>query len=177
MTAVTTREARPVPRPLLRIFWKLHRAIDRVTRGRLGLQRPVAGEKFGMMRLHDDWPALRPDPGRDHRLLRGRPEPRHPGDERMGQDEPAWWLNLQATPQAVVELADGRRSVSARAATSAERDRLWATFADYPGLGRGPRRARGAPRPPTGDRRARAGWPAAVSRTPTISGPATVIRT
>ena len=29
-------------------------------------------------------PALRPDPGRDGRLLRGRPEPRHPGDERLG---------------------------------------------------------------------------------------------
>ena len=135
MTAVRTREARPVPRPLLRIFWALHRAIYRATDGRLGLQRPVTGQKFGMMRLHDDRPALRPDPGCDRRLLRGRPEPGHPRDERLGQDEPAWWLNLKATPQAVVELADGRRSVSARAATSAERDRLWATFADYPGWG------------------------------------------
>jgi hypothetical protein len=34
-----------------------------------------------------------------------------------------------------VELPDGVRLVVARAATGAERDRLWATFADYPGWG------------------------------------------
>jgi len=43
-----------------------------------------------------------------------------------GAAEPAWWLNLQAEPQAVVELADGiRREVVGRAAVGAERDRLW----------------------------------------------------
>ena len=40
--------------------------------------------------------------------------------------EPAWWLNLQAHPEAVVELADGlRREVLGRAATGDERERLW----------------------------------------------------
>ena len=45
MIAVPTREARPVPRLLFRIFWALHRAIYRVTGGSLGLQRPVTGQK------------------------------------------------------------------------------------------------------------------------------------
>ena len=49
--------------------------------------------------------------------------------------EPAWWLNLQATPDTTVELADGPRAVRARAATGEERARLWATFSDYPGWG------------------------------------------
>ena len=43
-----------------------------------------------------------------------------------GAAEPAWWLNLQAHPQAVVELAGGiRREVLGRPAVGAERERLW----------------------------------------------------
>jgi deazaflavin-dependent oxidoreductase (nitroreductase family) len=52
-----------------------------------------------------------------------------------GQSDPAWWLNLQANPETTVALADGPRAVRARAATGAERDRLWARFADFPGWG------------------------------------------
>ena len=40
--------------------------------------------------------------------------------------EPAWWLNLQARPEATVELPGGSRQVTARAATGDERARLWA---------------------------------------------------
>jgi deazaflavin-dependent oxidoreductase (nitroreductase family) len=40
--------------------------------------------------------------------------------------EPAWWLNLQANPDAIVELPDGGREVTARAAVGEERERLWA---------------------------------------------------
>jgi hypothetical protein len=39
--------------------------------------------------------------------------------------EPAWWLNLQAHPNASVDLADGPRLVRARAAEGDERARLW----------------------------------------------------
>jgi deazaflavin-dependent oxidoreductase (nitroreductase family) len=42
-----------------------------------------------------------------------------------GEPEPAWWLNLQADPDATVDLPDGERSFRARAATGEERDRLW----------------------------------------------------
>ena len=52
-----------------------------------------------------------------------------------GKAEPAWWLNLQANPAATVDLTDGARRVRARAATGAERDRLWAISVDYPGWG------------------------------------------
>jgi deazaflavin-dependent oxidoreductase (nitroreductase family) len=45
-----------------------------------------------------------------------------------GAPEPAWWLNLQAQPRARVQLVDGTREVVARAATGAERDRLWDQF-------------------------------------------------
>lgn len=42
--------------------------------------------------------------------------------------EPAWWLNLQANPEARVELSEGQRPVRGRAAQGEERSRLWARW-------------------------------------------------
>jgi deazaflavin-dependent oxidoreductase (nitroreductase family) len=42
--------------------------------------------------------------------------------------EPAWWLNLQAQPDADVELPGGRMTVRARAAEGDERARLWSRW-------------------------------------------------
>ena len=42
-----------------------------------------------------------------------------------GEGEPAWWLNLEAHPEALVVLSDGSRRVIAHAAVGAERDQLW----------------------------------------------------
>ena len=42
-----------------------------------------------------------------------------------GEGEPAWWLNLQANPQATVQLAGDSRTVTGRAAAGEERIRLW----------------------------------------------------
>ena len=48
-----------------------------------------------------------------------------------GAAEPAWWLNLQATPEAVVELRGGvRREVLGRAAVGEERERLWRRWSE-----------------------------------------------
>jgi deazaflavin-dependent oxidoreductase (nitroreductase family) len=45
--------------------------------------------------------------------------------------EPAWWLNLQAHPEAVVETPGGTRRVRGRAAEGAERERLWDRWREY----------------------------------------------
>jgi deazaflavin-dependent oxidoreductase (nitroreductase family) len=45
-----------------------------------------------------------------------------------GEGEPAWWLNLQTHPEVGVDLADGPRQVTGRAARSDERERLWARW-------------------------------------------------
>lgn len=42
---------------------------------------------------------------------------------------PAWWLNLLAHPDAVVETVDGRQRVRAREATGPDRERLWKVLA------------------------------------------------
>lgn len=45
--------------------------------------------------------------------------------------EPAWWLNLQAHPDATIELADGTRPIRGRAAEGEERARLWARWQEF----------------------------------------------
>ncbi len=45
-----------------------------------------------------------------------------------GEGEPAWWLNLQAHPDARVDLVDGHRLVTGRAAVGEERERLWSRW-------------------------------------------------
>jgi hypothetical protein len=114
MTAASQQAPRTPPRFVVRTLWLLHRAAYRLTGGGFGLSRPVAGSKFGMLRL----------------TTIGRRSGQSRGDK-----EPAWWLNLQAVPETIVELPGETRAVRARAAAGEERDRLWATFSDYPGWG------------------------------------------
>jgi F420H(2)-dependent quinone reductase len=135
MTAVHGEQPTLPPRPLIRTVWTLHRAAYRVTGGRFGLQRPERGTRFGMLRLHTL--------GRRSRQERIAMVGYFEDGANLvtlamngwGDAEPAWWLNLQATPEATVELPEGPRRVLARAASGEERDRLWATFRNYPGWG------------------------------------------
>jgi deazaflavin-dependent oxidoreductase (nitroreductase family) len=135
MTAANSGQVRPVARPVLRTFWMLHRAIYRLTGGRIGLQQPERGAKFGMLRLH----TVGRRSGNSRVAMVGYfedgPNLVTLAMNGWGKGEPAWWLNLQANPAATVELADGSREVRARAASGTERERLWASFDDYPGWG------------------------------------------
>jgi len=123
------------PRIVVRAFWALHRAAYRVTGGRLGLSRPEAGHKFGMLQLS----TVGRRSGQPRMTMIGY----YPDGENLvtlamngwADAEPAWWLNLQARPDTTVVLPDGPRAVRARAASGAERDRLWARFRDFPGWG------------------------------------------
>jgi F420H(2)-dependent quinone reductase len=135
MTAERQQELRTPPRALIRTFWLLHRAAYRLTGGRFGLARPEAGARFGFLRLH----SVGRRSGRSRIAILGYYED---GPNLVtlamngwGAAEPAWWLNLQASPEAIVDLTDGPRAVRARAATGEERERLWPEFADYPGWG------------------------------------------
>ena len=127
------KPVRTVPRFALRTFWLLHRAMVRLSGRRFGLTRPEAGERFGMMRLT----TLGRRSGATRVAIVGYYEDGAGlvtlAMNGWGRTEPAWWLNLQANPDATVELPDGPRAVRARAASGEERDRLWAKFRDYPG--------------------------------------------
>jgi deazaflavin-dependent oxidoreductase (nitroreductase family) len=131
MTAVRSRTATLPPRLIVRAAWLLHRALYRITRGRVGLRSPVAGDKFGMLRLT----TLGRRSGQPRVAIVGYYED---GANLVtlamngwAEAEPAWWLNLQAHPDTTVELKDGLRAVRGRAAEGEERDRLWARWGEF----------------------------------------------
>jgi F420H(2)-dependent quinone reductase len=135
-TPPASADLRLPPRALIRVFWKLHRVAYRATGGRFGLSAPREGDKFGLLRLQTV--------GRRSGELRTAIVGYYEDGPNLvtlamngwGDAEPAWWLNLQTNPEALVGLADGSRVVRhARAAGGAERERLWARFRDFPGWG------------------------------------------
>lgn len=135
MTAVTNEAPRTPPRALVRTFWLLHRAIYRLTGGRLGVWKPQAGTRFGTMRLR----TVGRRSGK-HRItmvgyFEDAPNLVTMAMNGWGEADPAWWLNLQANPDATVDLPGRQRRVRARAATGEERERLWQRFGDFPGWG------------------------------------------
>ncbi len=107
-----------------RLAWKVHRGIYKITRGRRGLWVPRA-EQWGTMHLT----AVGRRSGQERSVilayLEDGPNLVTLAMNGWGAPEPAWWLNLQAHPQARVQLPDGHREVVARAAIGAERERLW----------------------------------------------------
>lgn len=119
--------ARIPPRWFIRTAWVVHRALYRVTGGRFGLRRPT-DTVYGMMRLH----TVGRRTGKERVAIVAYFEdgPDLVTMAMNGWDEPppAWWLNLQAHPEARVDLPGGERRVRARRAAGAERERLWDVF-------------------------------------------------
>lgn len=117
------------PRWFVVAFWHAHRAVVRVTRGRLGLWRPKP-DRWGAL-----WLTTRGRrSGRSRRVIVGYFED---GEDLVtmamngwGAAEPAWWLNLQAHPDTTVRTRDGLRRVRAHRAEGAERARLWARWGE-----------------------------------------------
>ncbi len=121
------RVARVPPRWFVRLAWYVHRGIYRVTRGRLGLWRARA-DRWGTMRLTTIGRRTRQERSVILGYLDDGPNLVTMAMNGWADGEPAWWLNLQAHPDATVSLADGSRSVTARAASGDERTRLWAKW-------------------------------------------------
>jgi deazaflavin-dependent oxidoreductase (nitroreductase family) len=115
------------PRWFIRLFWFAHRRVYRLTGGHLGLWRPKR-DKWGALRLT----VVGRRTGVERSVILGYVED---GPDLVtmamngwGEGEPAWWLNLQAHPDARVDLVGGPRQVSGRAALGEERERLWSRW-------------------------------------------------
>ena len=118
------KQASVPPRWFVRSFWSMHRGLYRITGGRVGLRR-AKSDRWGMMRLT----TIGRRTGQQRSVIVGYFED---GANLVtmamngwAEAEPGWWLNLQAHPEAAVDVADGRRTVRGRAAEGEERSRLW----------------------------------------------------
>ena len=130
MTDVREKRVWLPPRWFVRLAWFTHRGIYRITRGRLGLWRPKA-DRWGTMHLT----TIGRRSGEERKVILGYYED-GPNLVTMAMNgwsegEPAWWLNLQAHPEASVDLPEERRMIRGRAAEGEERTRLWARWRDY----------------------------------------------
>ena len=117
-------KARVPPRWFVRTAWSVHRGLYRATGGRFGLRKPK-GDTYGMLRLT----VTGRRSGKDRSVILGYfddgPNLVTMAMNGWGDPEPAWWLNLQANPDAVAELGDTTITVRGRAAEGDERERLW----------------------------------------------------
>ena len=125
MTQTKPRSPKSPPAWFVHTFWRAHRALYWLSGGRF-LWTPESKRGWGAMHLT----TIGRRSGKERSVIVGYLE-----DHRNlvvlamnGGDEghPAWWLNLEAHPDAVVRLArQDPFPVRARAATGQERDRLW----------------------------------------------------
>ena len=124
----TTRKPFLPPRWFVRAAWVVHRAIHRITGGRFGLRKPTP-KAYGMMRIH----TIGRRTGEQRVAILGYfedgPNLYALAMNGWGDPEPGWWLNLQAHPDATLELPDRTLAVTARAAIGDERARLWSDMA------------------------------------------------
>jgi deazaflavin-dependent oxidoreductase (nitroreductase family) len=118
------------PRWFVRGAWLVDRALYRLTGGRFCLARLRPGLGWKTLRLTTTGRRS----GQPRSVLLA-----HLGDgpnlvmlamNGWADPDPAWWLNLQANPDAIVEHDGRTRPVRGRAAAGEERERLWARWRD-----------------------------------------------
>ena len=129
MTA-TARPPKMPPPWFVHAAWRAHRAIYRLSGGRFLW---TTSSKRGWGALHLTTTGRRS--GRAREVIIGYIEdgPNLVALAMNGWDDgdPAWWLNLEANPDAVIRLAHQEpRRARARRATGEERDRLWQRWAE-----------------------------------------------
>ena len=130
MSTATTKPPKLPPPWFVHAFWRAHRAVHRLSGGRF-LWTTASKRGWGALRLT----CIGRRSGRERTVIVGYIEdgPNLVTLAMNGWDEghPAWWLNLEAHPDAVVQLAhEPPRPVHARRATGEERDRLWQRWAE-----------------------------------------------
>lgn len=126
----TTQSPKLPPAWFKHAFWRCHRALCRLTGGRL-LWTPASKRRWGALRLT----TVGRKSNKDRNVIVGYLDdgPNLAVLAMNGWDEghPSWWLNLEAHPEAVVRLAHQRpQPVHARVAAGEERERLWQRWVD-----------------------------------------------
>jgi F420H(2)-dependent quinone reductase len=115
------------PRPMLRVLWAIHRGIDRLTGGRIGTVRPTGRRLGTLFVISTGRTSGQPRRNPVYYVEEGANLVVVASNAGAARD-PAWWQNLQAQPDASVEIVGERRAIRARAATPEEHGRLWPRF-------------------------------------------------
>ena len=130
MATETTEPPRLPPAWFKHLFWRVHRFLYRILGARV-LWTPQSKRGWGAMHLTTTG---RKSGERRSVILGYIDDGESPVVLAMnGWDEgqPAWWLNLEAHPDAVIRLkGEAERPVRARRVESDERDRLWRRWAE-----------------------------------------------
>lgn len=114
------------PRWFVLVAWRVHRALYRLSGGRF-LWTPANKRGWGALHLTTTGRKTGQERGVIVGYLEDGPNLVLIAMNGWGEGHPAWWLNLQAHPEAVVRLVGDTspRPVRATAAEGAERERLW----------------------------------------------------
>jgi deazaflavin-dependent oxidoreductase (nitroreductase family) len=104
------RAPRLPPRWFVRLVWSAHRAVCRVTGGRVGLWRPKRG-RWGTARLTTTGRRTNKQRSVIVGYIEDGPNVITLAMNGWADREPAWWLNLQTHPEARVDLVEGTRAV------------------------------------------------------------------
>jgi deazaflavin-dependent oxidoreductase (nitroreductase family) len=115
-----------VSRAVLELKWVLHRTLFSLTGGRVGAAPPrggvgtlfllSTGRKSGKVRRNGIY------------YVEDGPRLAVVASNAGENVDPQWWKNLEATPEAEVELGTHRQPIRARRATPEETERLWPRF-------------------------------------------------
>jgi F420H(2)-dependent quinone reductase len=132
-TAMGTEATKPpkLPPPwFIHAAWRVHRALYKLSGGRF-LWTPANKRGWGALRLT----TVGRKSGRERSVILGYlddgPNLTVLAMNGWGEGHPAWWLNLEAHPEAVVRLARRpERKVRAVEVTGEERERLWQRWLD-----------------------------------------------
>jgi deazaflavin-dependent oxidoreductase (nitroreductase family) len=125
MATASTRPPKVPPKWFVRLAWRGHRALHRLSGGRF-LWTTSNKRGWGALRLT----TIGRKSSQERSVIVGYLEdgPNLVLIAMNGWQEghPSWWLNLRAHPDAIVQLAGQQpRPVRATSASSQERDRLW----------------------------------------------------
>jgi F420H(2)-dependent quinone reductase len=129
VSELSTGSPKVTPPWFVHAFWRAHRGLYRLSGGRF-LWTPASKRGWGALHLT----TIGRRTGQKRSVIVGYLEdgPNLVVMAMNGWDEghPAWWLNLEEHPDAVVRLAGQHpRPVRAHAATGEERERLWQRWA------------------------------------------------
>jgi deazaflavin-dependent oxidoreductase (nitroreductase family) len=125
MTNTTQRPPKLPPAWFKHAFWRVHRALCRLSGGRF-LWTPASKRGWGAMQLN----TIGRKSGKKRNVIVAYLED---GENVIGlamngwdDGHPSWWLNLEADPDALIRLPHQQpRPVRARLAVGEERERLW----------------------------------------------------